>query len=193
MRHRPYKFITFFLALIFAFSSWIPLPLLADVQMRCAGAPPQAAPCAHAQLPAAGLTEKQVYGTLMACCRSMRSMQGGCAQVQNCPMRRSSPRFAAQRQSPSPRECHSARRCLVTIRISRACRYNAAYSARAPISDHFSRVCALSDRPYCAAFAFNRLRSLLGIHARSLPTRRTRPARPSCASLCLNPSPCTHA
>lgn len=108
MRHRSYKFMTFFLALFLAVSAWIPMPGHAEAQMRCAGASLHSAPCAHAELPAAGLTEKQVYDRLMACCRSM---QGGCAMMQGCPMRQST------RNTASHRLALSARRCLVSIRV----------------------------------------------------------------------------
>ncbi len=109
MRHRSYKFMTFFLALLLAVSAWLPMPGRAEAQMRCAGASPHSAPCARAELPAAGLTEKQVYGRLMACCRSM---QGGCAMMQGCPMQHSAQGAAVHRAALS------ARRCLVSIRVS---------------------------------------------------------------------------
>ncbi len=108
MRHRPYKYMTLLLALLITASSWVPMPGRAEVQMRCAGASPHATPCARAELPAAGLIEKQVYGKLMSCCRSMR---GGCAMSQGCPMR-SSTQAAAHRSSLS------TRRCLVSIRVA---------------------------------------------------------------------------
>lgn len=110
MRHRPYKFITLLLALLLAASSWAPMPARAEAQMRCAGSSPQSAPCARAELPAAGLTEKQVYGRLMACCRSM---QGGCAAMRDCPLRQ----HAAGR-AMTHRAALSARRCLVSVRTA---------------------------------------------------------------------------
>jgi len=115
MRHRHHKLATFLLALLFAASSWVPMPGRAQAQMRCAGASPQSAPCARAELPAAGLTEKQVYGALMACCRPMR---GGCAAMPACPMRHPSPRVAASHRGLfASRVAPPARRCLVSVRI----------------------------------------------------------------------------
>lgn len=108
MRHRPYKCVTLLLALLLAASSWVPMPGRAEAQMRCAGASPNSAPCVRTELPA-GLTQKQVYGRLMACCRSRR---GGCAMSQDCPMRPSAQATAAHRSSLS------ARRCLVTVRVA---------------------------------------------------------------------------
>lgn len=109
MRHRTYKYMTFFLALLLAASPWVPMPGRAEAQMRCAGASPNAAPCARTELPAAGLSQKQVYSRLMACCRSMR---GGCSMMRDCPMRPSTQATAAHRSSLA------ARRCLVTIRVT---------------------------------------------------------------------------
>ena len=111
MRPRLSRFTTLILALLSAVASCIPLPGLAEAQMRCPGASLRSVPCARAELPAAGLTERQVYGRLMSCCRSMR---GGCAMMQDCPMRQSS------RNTASHRSALSARRCLVSIRISTA-------------------------------------------------------------------------
>ena len=109
MRHRSYKFMTFFLALLLALTAWLPMPGRAEAQMRCPGASSQSAPCAHTELPAAGLTEKQVYGRLMACCRSMRS---DCNMMQGCPMTHSA------QVAKLHRVALSARRCLVSIRVS---------------------------------------------------------------------------
>ena len=106
MRHQPYKCMTFLLALLFAASSWMPMPARAEAQMRCAGVSPNSAPCARAELPAPGLTDTQVYRRLMACCRSMR---GGCPMMRDCPMRPSA-------QVASHRSNLSAPRCLVSIR-----------------------------------------------------------------------------
>lgn len=111
MRNRRYKSITFLLALLLAASSWVSLPGRAEAQMRCAGAPPMSAPCARAELPAAGLTEKQVYGALMSCCRSMR----------DCPMWHSSRGVRASQHAPAAtRSALSARRCLVFLRVPAA-------------------------------------------------------------------------
>ena len=83
--------------------------------MHCAGAAPHAAPCARAELPAAGLTNARVYGTLMACCRSMR----GCAAMRGCPMGRPGhASMAAQRATPATSAAISSRRCLITIHVS---------------------------------------------------------------------------
>ncbi len=109
MRHRPYKFMTFFLALLLTVSAWGPMSGRAEAQMRCVGASPRSAPCARAELPAVGLTEKQVYGTLMFCCRSRRS---GCAMMQDCPMRHTASNQVVHRST------FSARRCLVSIRVA---------------------------------------------------------------------------
>jgi len=113
MRHQPYKYMTLLymtllLALLIAASSWVPLPGRAEAQMRCAGASPHATPCARAELPATGLTEKQVYSKLMSCCHSMR----GYAMSQGCPMRASAQATAAHRSSLT------AHRCLVSIRVA---------------------------------------------------------------------------
>jgi len=102
MQRKLYKFITLLLALLVASTAWLPLPARAEVQMRCVGASPQSAPCAHADLPAAGLTETKVYGALMSCCRSMRD---------HCPM-------SSHREASSKRASLSAPLCRVSLRIA---------------------------------------------------------------------------
>ena len=117
MRHRRYNLITFLLALLIAASSWASTPGRAEAQMRCVGAAPASPACARAELPAAGLSEKQVYGTLMSCCRSMRD---GCAMMRGCPMTMGQPSsraVAAHRSSSATRAVLSARRCLVSVRV----------------------------------------------------------------------------
>lgn len=116
MRHRRYKSITFLLALLLVASSWVSTPGRAEAQMRCAGSSPQSPACARAELPTA-LSEKQVYGTLMACCRSM---QTGCATMWGCPMMTGHPSshaIALHRDSAATRAALSARRCLVSVRV----------------------------------------------------------------------------
>lgn len=120
MRHRRYKSITFLLALLLAASSWASTPGRAEAQMRCVGPGAASPACARAEMPAAGLSEKQVYGTLMACCRSM-SMRGGCATMLACPMMMGHPSshatMAAHRSSSATRAAPPARRCLVSVRV----------------------------------------------------------------------------
>jgi hypothetical protein len=112
MRHRTYKSITLVLALLLALSSWMPMPIRADAQMRCVGASPRSAPCARIILPAAGLTEAQVYRKLMPCCRAMRV-----SAMQSCSM----PHSLAH-SSRQGIEAHlaslSCRRCFVTIHVA---------------------------------------------------------------------------
>lgn len=133
MRHRYYKLITLFLALILAGSSCIPVSAWAEAQMRCAGASPQSLPCAQAELSAAGLTERQVYATLMSCCRSR---QGGCTLMRGCALGQ-----RAQRTAKNSHAALSARHCLMSVRAipvptplaaRRACWFLAAAPAFAP-------------------------------------------------------------
>lgn len=84
MPSRLHKSILLFMAFLVAVPCFVQSPARAEAQMRCAGASPQSAPCARAELPAAGLNEKQVYGALMSCCRSR---QIGCMSMRDCPMR----------------------------------------------------------------------------------------------------------
>ena len=127
MRPRSYNFITLFLALLLAVSSWVPMPGRAEAQMRCAGASSRSLPCARAELPA-GLTDEQVYGSLMACCRSMR---GGCALMRGCPMPQMSHGSMAARLASAPSLAALTARCLVTLRVSAP--------VPAPIAVHRSR------------------------------------------------------
>jgi hypothetical protein len=127
MRHRTYKSITFVLALLLALSSWMPMPIRADAQMRCVGASPRSAPCARIMLPAAGLTEAQVYRKLMPCCRAMRV-----SAMRVSAMRVSAMRVSAMQSCSMPHslahssrqgiEAHlaslSCRRCFVTIHVA---------------------------------------------------------------------------
>ncbi len=113
MRHQTYKRITFVLALLVALSSWMPMPSRAEAQMRCVGASPRSTPCAQMVLPAAGLTEAQVYAKLMPCCRSMQ------ASTIHCSMQHSVQPTAAQRTAAHHSNL-SARRCLVTVHVAAA-------------------------------------------------------------------------
>ena len=110
MRHRRYRSITFFLALLLVVSSWVPMTGLAEAQMRCAGSTAQAPPCVQAQIPTTGLPDQQVYDTLMSCCRAMRS---GCALMRDYPMRHS-----ASDRTVSHHALLSARRCLVSLHVA---------------------------------------------------------------------------
>jgi hypothetical protein len=111
MRHQTYKSITFVLALLLALSSWMPMPGRAEAQMRCVGASPHSAPCARMALPAAGLTEAQVYNKLMPCCRFMR------VSAMHCSMPRSLAHPSRQGDE-AQRASLSGRRCFVTIHIA---------------------------------------------------------------------------
>ncbi len=112
MCRRTYNFMPFLLALLVALSAWT--PGRAEAQMRCVGTPAQAAPCATMDLPAAGLSERQVSGTLMmACCRSMpQGARHGCS-MHRAALGSTAPRSA----SASVAATH---RCLVTIRVAAA-------------------------------------------------------------------------
>ena len=110
MRLRTYKSITFVLAVLFALSSWVPMPGRAEAQMRCVGASPHSAPCARTVLPAAGLTEAQVYTRLIPCCRSMR------VSTLHCSMPHSVQPMTAG--TAPHRSSLSARRCLITIHVT---------------------------------------------------------------------------
>lgn len=116
---RRYKSIAFFLALLLVLSVGVSLPGRAEAQMRCAGASPHSAPCAQAELPVAGLTAGQVYGTLMSCCRSRR---GGCPMMHNCPMQMHRGAITATHTPArvSSRSLLASRRCLVSIRVTAA-------------------------------------------------------------------------
>lgn len=112
MCRRTYNFMPFLLALLVALSAWT--PGRAEAQMRCVGTPAQAAPCATMDLPAAGLSERQVSGTLMmACCRSMP--QGA---RHGCSMHRAALSSAAPRSASA--SVAATHRCLVTIRVAAA-------------------------------------------------------------------------
>jgi len=108
MLSRTYTFLSFLLTLLMAASFWIPNAGRAEAEMRCVGTSLVSAPCAHAELPVAGLNEKHVYGKLMFCCRSM---QDGCALA-----RRGLKRPTVQ-ASPS---AFLSGRCFVTIRVTSA-------------------------------------------------------------------------
>lgn len=101
MQPRRCNFVGLVLALLLFGLSVVPAPGRAEAQMRCAGTSPHAAPCARVEIPAAGLTEKQISAKLMACCHSMR----GCSMPFASPM----PHGASQH--------FSGHRCLVTIHI----------------------------------------------------------------------------
>lgn len=109
MRTQIYRSAVFLLALLLAASSCLATPGRAEAQMRCVGASPLSAPCARAELPAAGLTERQVYAALMPCCRAMR---GQCAMT--------SDRLSHAHSGAMRLVALSARRCLVSIRITAA-------------------------------------------------------------------------
>ncbi len=111
-RRLGYRGLGLFLALLLLAASVMPTTARAEAQMRCVGASSRSAPCAHADIPA-GLTEKQVYSTLMSCCRSMPH---GCAMKRGCPMQ------SQKMQSQEPMASHwtqglsSSRHCLVSVR-----------------------------------------------------------------------------
>ena len=104
---RFYKLLGLVLAALLLGSAFQPITARAEAQMRCVGAAPRSAPCARAELPAAGLTGK-AYGALMACCRAKQS---GCAAMPSCPMR------PHTRSATAHHGGLSAPRCLVSIHL----------------------------------------------------------------------------
>ena len=106
---RFYKLVGLVLTALLLGSSFRPMTARAEAQMRCADASPRSAPCARAELPAGGLTEKRAYGALMSCCRSKQS---GCTTMPDCPMR---PHI--QSTAETHRAALSGRRCLVSIHV----------------------------------------------------------------------------
>jgi len=107
MRPRGYNFVGLVLSMLLFGLSVMPTPGRAEAQMRCVGASPHSAPCARAELPAAGLTEKQIDG-MMACCRVMRG----------CSLPHASARSAVRGTVTTPSSLSASflgRRCLVSI------------------------------------------------------------------------------
>ena len=169
MRVRFYKFGILLLALLLAASPLVPAPGRAEAQMRCPGASPQSAPCARIELPASGLTEKQVYSKLMACCRSMQSdskqsdsKQSDSKMMQSCPMQHFAWVTALHhsiQEATFHRGTLSARRCLVSIRVSTVPTTLAAPRARwlltaapALAPPEAAQALVLLVRPACPAF-----------------------------------------
>ena len=113
MRFRRYKIIPLLMALFLAVSSGLVMPGRAEAQMRCAATAPMSPPCARVEIPAAGMSKTRINDALMACCRSMR---GGCAMMRDCPGTRRASKVAAPHRSVL-----SARRCLVSIRVTPTC------------------------------------------------------------------------
>ena len=71
MQRRSYKLILFFLVLLFTGQSLLPAATLAQVSMRCVGAPVSSAPCAQDTIVStdSAMTAKHFSG--LACCRAM--------------------------------------------------------------------------------------------------------------------------
>jgi len=110
MRQRGYSFVGLVLSVLLFGLSVVPTPGRAEAQMRCAGTSPHSAPCARVELPAAGLTEKQIDGKLMACCRFMRG----------CSMPHATAQSAVHGTVTTPSTLPSnflGRRCLVSIHV----------------------------------------------------------------------------
>ena len=91
--------------------------------MRCAGSSTQSLPCARADLPATGMTEGQICGALMPCCRAMRHQ---------CAMRS---------DQTHPVQVRAAgltllvtRHCLVTVRVIAVATPQAARLAHRPLT-----------------------------------------------------------
>ncbi len=81
MRQRPYKLIWLLLALLFAGQSLLPLAALAEISVRCVGAPASSKPCARMVVSPADRQTIASRLSVMPCCRNMvscRSMAVGC-------------------------------------------------------------------------------------------------------------------
>lgn len=74
MNRRPYKpnkLIWFLLALLFAGQSLLPVAALAEISVRCIGAPASAAPCAHGTFALIDTASITKHFSALACCRTM--------------------------------------------------------------------------------------------------------------------------
>lgn len=109
MQRRPYKLIWLLLALLFAGQSLLPVAALAEISVRCVGAPASSAPCVHGTF---ALTDKAAITKHFAgivCCRMMA----------NCPTMAADgcgPTTAPVSRGPSV----SAPKCLVTVNLLNA-------------------------------------------------------------------------
>jgi len=71
MQRRPYKLIWLLLALLFAGQSLLPVAALAEISVRCVGAPASSAPCAHGTFALADTAAITKHFAGLACCRMM--------------------------------------------------------------------------------------------------------------------------
>lgn len=76
MRRRTYKPVWLLLALLFAGQSLLPVAALAQVSMRCVGAPASSAPCAQATVVATDSAAITKPFSRLACCRTMPNCPG---------------------------------------------------------------------------------------------------------------------
>jgi len=104
MQRRPYKLIWLVLALLFAGQSLLPVAALAEISVRCVGAPASSEPCARMVVSLAGRQTIASRLSIMPCCRNMvscRSMAMGCDRNAGVV-----PRVAAVLAAP---------KCLITV------------------------------------------------------------------------------
>lgn len=85
MKRRPYKFIWLLLALLFAGQALLPVAALAEISVRCVGAPASSAPCAHGTFALADTAAINKHFARLACCQMMancpKMAAGGCGLI----------------------------------------------------------------------------------------------------------------
>ena len=188
MWQRPYKFITLFLALLLAVSSWTPVPGRTEAQMRCAGAAPKSVPCARRRtfrrpLRKAGLRDTDVLLPLGA---DRTRLNARLPDDTRLPDAAGPPWRGTLKPClpPNPRRPHDP-----PLRSLHPClRPHAVSARRSPLSlapDSLPCARAAPSRARHRPRPPNCLRHLLDAYHPPFPTRRTHPARPPCASRCL--------
>ena len=88
----------------------VPYSALADVTVRCNGAPASAIPCAHAIVPMNGMADSPTQCPSMVCCRRQAIPMRACHEKMAM-----SP-GAAQGMTPSASQAISAPKCSIAIR-----------------------------------------------------------------------------